>query len=202
MRKDRIAIADKRQLYVLISKIPNKPIRTFTYDMFDVVPVTFWTIPSSSSGKYHPADERNVGGAVLHAMRVYEVAYRILETLDVGSIEWSIDLSASLLHDTCCRDIDGLSDHTVDDHPLLVRRLANLHGITCVFATDVFNIIEAHMGKWGPVRYLPALSCYAVLHLADYIASKENIHIDISRRIKNGPSAEDEDHRDAEELSL
>ena len=34
----------------------------------------FWKIPSSFSGKYHPPDEHNEGGNVLHTKRVLRAA--------------------------------------------------------------------------------------------------------------------------------
>ena len=35
---------------------------------------SFWTIPSSFSGKYHPSDEHNQGGNLLHTKRVVRAA--------------------------------------------------------------------------------------------------------------------------------
>jgi len=60
---------------------------------------SFWVIPSSFSGKYHPADEHNNGGNLLHTKRVVRAASVISDSYSLSIEEKDIVFAACLLHD-------------------------------------------------------------------------------------------------------
>ena len=62
-----------------IDLISNQQIKLFVRSVL-LQAKTFWKIPSSFSGKYHPVDEHGSGGNVLHTKRVVRVAQVISDS--------------------------------------------------------------------------------------------------------------------------
>jgi hypothetical protein len=75
------AVKEHRQLYLsaAVDKIENPVIAAMVRDALKQAPPEFFTAPSSSSGKHHPADEINVGGLSLHSGRTVAMAEKLID---------------------------------------------------------------------------------------------------------------------------
>jgi hypothetical protein len=69
----------------LISLIEDDDLRGFTYFLLSQAHPDFWIIPSSSSGKYHPAWENGKGGLIRHVKAVAAFGLESLRRFGYGN---------------------------------------------------------------------------------------------------------------------
>ena len=67
----------KTQLDNEINMICNEDIKRLVRIVLDKAPEHFWTIPASSTGKYHPEYASGDGGLIRHTKAVVRVADHI-----------------------------------------------------------------------------------------------------------------------------
>ena len=166
--------------------IDNPFIRELVIGVFDNVPSHFWTQPSSGSGRFHPKDEREQGGLVLHTKRVVRLVEHLCHSYGYYGIERDKLIAAALIHDVGKFGWgEEPAERQVHGHETLPRE--QLETIDEVrdnpFFNDVFAIAEGHSGRWGPSRPfsdtgLAALA--SILHIADYIASRSDVMVDLT----------------------
>jgi len=97
------------QIKKLIWLIEDDDLRSFTYFILSQSHPTFWEIPSSSSGKYHPDWENGEGGLIRHiravmafamsALRRYGYSYETVSDADENAKVRDILAFAVLTHD-------------------------------------------------------------------------------------------------------
>jgi len=162
----------------------------------------FWKIPSSFSGKYHPADEHNEGGNVLHTKRVIRIAMIMAGSYSLSTEETDIVLAACLLHDLCkgIPSKDDESFHYDPMHPYTVgkfishcqnddKKFANESQSSTLFVGEeivqsILRIVRCHLGPWSPVpETFPITYLDYIVHLSDNIASKIHTVIEDSELI-------------------
>lgn len=101
-----------------IDRIQNTQLRETLIAYFNhVVPDYFWTIPSSSSGKYHSSFDSGEGGLVRHTKMCVLVAEELLRLEEFNKIDPDCMYAAMLLHDSFKHGKDGR--HYRADHPRL-----------------------------------------------------------------------------------
>lgn len=173
-----------------IELISNEDIRSFVRSIL-LKSKTFWEIPSSFSGKYHPPDEHNVGGNVLHTKRVVRVASILASSYSLTDSERDCVFAAALIHDVTkgiASEQEG-SFHYDPMHPYTVNKFVN----KCIqsdkaFANDtqsstlfiaeedlqtILRLVRCHLGPWSPVpETIPITYMDYIMHVADNIASK------------------------------
>lgn len=179
-----------------VSTIESTDIREFGIALLDEVPDYFFTVPASSSGKYHPKGDLGEGGLVRHSICVKKIIDHLLE---LNQVKDSISVRendmlrlAALFHD--CMKSGTQEDwknckHTSFFHPILAANFIMLQAAKNSFdfdlAKSIADIISTHMGQWNKtVRCkgllpLPETESQKLLHLADYIASRQDINIDL-----------------------
>lgn len=160
----------------------------------------FWSIPSSFSGKYHPADEHGEGGNVLHTKRVVRIASILAESYSLSSEEKDVVIAACLLHDITKGTLDlndECSFHYDPMHPYTVSKFVEkcqLHDkeygndaqSTSLFISEesvqaILRLVRCHLGPWSPVpETYPITYLDYIVHIADNIASKIHIVIEDS----------------------
>lgn len=162
----------------------------------------FWKIPSSFSGKYHPADEHNEGGNVIHTKRVVRVANIMSDSYSLSAEEKDLVLAACLLHDLCKGVVseDKCSFQYDPMHPYTVgkfithcqnddKKFANESQSSTLFLGEdivqsILRLIRCHLGPWSPVpETYPITYLDYIVHLADNIASKIHTVIEDSELI-------------------
>ena len=163
---------------------------------------SFWMIPSSFSGKYHPADEHGEGGNVLHTKRVVRVARIMAESYSLTEDEMDIITAACILHDITKGIPSENGDSFVYDpmHPYTVGRfVSKCQSIDKEYGSDaqstslfiseeaiqtILRLVRCHLGPWSPVpETYPITYMDYIVHLADNIASKIHTVIEDSELI-------------------
>lgn len=135
------------------------------------VPEYFWEKPSSSSGKYHPSDERSRYGLVLHICRVVKLVDDLCVAAQITGSERDDLIVAAILHDAFKYDLPPGNLHTVKLHCIIPGE--QLH-----ISDRINQLIRTHDGKWGlPDEWAVADEHQKLLHCADYIASRSYIHV-------------------------
>lgn len=153
----------------------------------------FYDCPSSSSGKYHPIDELAGDGTILHTKKVFAVAYDLTRGLDCEHHRDEV-LAATILHDITKQGLEKFG-HTVKDHPQIAAKLVSdvyidkFKGkLNRESALLIYFGIYYHYGPWSSGKCKKPLNSYTPeelsVYLADYIASKRFIHVDINYKFK------------------
>jgi len=158
---------------------------------------SFWTVPSSFSGKYHPLDEHNEGGNVLHTKRVVRTAKIISDSYSLSSSERDIVYAACLLHDVTKGVSYGDGGSFVYDplHPYTVgmlvkkcqendKKYTSESSSSTLYLDEetvqsILRLVRCHLGPWSPVpETVPVTYLDVIVHLADNISSKVHNIID------------------------
>jgi HD superfamily phosphohydrolase YqeK len=180
-------IDPKTRLYDLMGSIRDNSIRSWTMGFMSRAPQAFWDKPASSTGKYHKADENGVDGQVIHTLRVCAIAEHLVRMADLSEIERDILISAATLHDICKYGIEGQSEHTLSEHPQLVKSLWEKNLLVlpkCEYDVQIIDTILQHSGRWGGLPHPPPTKLGKLLHIADFIASRYNITVDLDKEME------------------
>lgn len=178
MEKDERLSLFKREL----SYIADGNLRNFTENLIADADDYFFTVPASSSGKYHPDFARGNGGLVRHTKAVaYFVNEFMRSELQFGSIsEHTAELLivAAIAHDIK-KQGDGLEGHTVKEHPFYAAEYVRAEQkkysklISKDDAEYIASIVHTHMGPWCEPK--PKTREQLMVYYADYIASRKEI---------------------------
>lgn len=186
-----------------INLINNEDIKSFIRSILLKADM-FWEIPSSFSGKYHPKDEHDSGGNVLHTKRVVRIANILADSYSLSEEERDMVLAACLIHDVTkgIRSEDKGSFHYDPMHPYTVNRFVlqcqhtdkeyanDTHSSTLFLQEDIvqsiLRLVRCHLGPWSPVpETFPITYLDYIVHIADNVASKLHIVIEDSELIND-----------------
>lgn len=190
----------RRLIEAELEAIPLVHMRGLAFYLLDHLPESFWLAPASSSGKYHPPDERGPGGTALHTARVIRLALEMAEIENLDDESRSILGVAALLHDAYKGgDGDTPREHTWSLHQVAPRFLLKKPMQEATYGGElrvadnyppevyeqilesIFRAIEAHEGRWSKLTVAQNPS-YAgavgrILHYADYVASRDYVTV-------------------------
>lgn len=173
-----------------LNDIQDDNLRQFAIQLLVNAPEYFFTVPASSSGKYHPYFAREVGGLVKHTRCVIFYAECNAESFDFEPHLRDLVIIAALAHDIKKQGDNNYGKHTVWEHPelaynfILETQKNNPDLITVEDATIIANAILCHMGKWshhpeftrGKKAYpMPVTLFDYALQSADYMASRTEL---------------------------
>lgn len=172
-----------------INLIQEESIRDFVRSVL-LKSGTFWTIPASFSSKYHPSDEHDSGGNVLHTKRVTRIANTIVDSYSLTQEERDMILAACLLHDitkgilsedASSFNYDPMHPYTVGEYILQCQFIDKEEGNDAVSSSlfiseenlqTILRLIRCHLGPWSPVpETYPITYMDYIVHLADNIAT-------------------------------
>ena len=157
------------------------------------IPEYFFTVPASSSGKYHPVGDLGEGGLVRHSISVKKMLDHLMELngyYEFTDRQKELLQLAALFHD--CMKSGTQEDyeknqHTKFLHPILAANFimycACVVGLNYDDAKFIYDAVASHMGQWNINKYgdgtlpLPQEPHQKILHLADYLASRQDINI-------------------------
>ena len=182
----------KEKFSLEIMKITDTDLQTACIKMMGEIPDYFWTVPASSSGKYHPQCDLGEGGLVRHSIMVATCAEDlVISEMFVRDCPVNRDIArvAALFHDTWK---NGIADekgeygtHTVHEHPKFasefVRKALEDANIDPLKVEMICGAIYTHMGKWCVSKYSevalskPRTDFEKMVHIADYMASRKYI---------------------------
>lgn len=157
-----------------IMSIDDAEIRKLVEATFREVPPYFWTLPASSSGKYHPPKERAAYGLVYHTKEVFRVGHYVWEAYSDTNLDEV--KAAILLHDVGRYGLGKVhAPHSLPKHPgiaadLFERVACDLDLEDKEYVPRISQAIRSHMGKWGEPS--PKSELDWIVHMADNVASK------------------------------
>lgn len=185
----------KTQLHQELLLIKNDTIRKLTRAVLDAAPDCYWTMPASTSGKYHPAHSLGEGGLIRHTKAVVHLTVHLLamEGIEPHETPYSLAIAAAILHD-CCKKADH-ERYTAFDHPLRAAKLIEAtydrlaptlpdtvpDGTTLAAVRTLCSLVSSHMGRWnldtrtGTELPRPLTPLQRLIHTADYLASRKQL---------------------------
>ena len=184
---------DTKKLLMFINEIndiQDDKLKIFISKALLSAPEYFFTVPASSSGKYHPYFAREEGGLVKHTRCVAFYAACNAESFNFTTHEKDLLIISAILHDIKKQGNNNYGRHTVWEHPELASDFVmkiqkeNPSLISESDAKKIANAILSHMGKWAhDEEYvkkkkqfpLPSTLFEFALQSADYIASRSEL---------------------------
>ncbi len=183
---------EKYQFIWELNQIQSLFIRSFVKKMLEKIPEYFYTVPASSTGKYHPDYAAGQGGLLRHTIAAVKIAVSLLENPILQKFnqdEKDIIVATLILHDTVKYGLVK-QEYTVTEHPMLVEKLYGPSMIEDAseeqkgFVELIFRAIRSHMGPWNTDRFSgkeimpkPETALERFVHMCDYLASRKFIEI-------------------------
>ena len=178
-----------------IDKLQDIENRRFANTLLNRLPEYFFSAPASSSGKYHPQNDLGEGGLVRHSISVARMLDYLLEPegyFEFDKEQQDLLKIAALFHD-CMKS--GTQEEYENNkqtkflHPLyaanFIMTMAVKSGFPYEKALFIYDAIIAHMGQWntsnneiGSKLPTPVSPGQKVLHLADFLASRNDINME------------------------
>lgn len=170
-----------------LAYIKNPKIREFTGKVLIKVPEYFFTIPASSTNKYHPSFSLGDGGLLRHTKVAVRIAVDILSLEMMNKYtedEKDIIISSLILHD-CAKKGVPESKYSIVEHPLVmanfIERDEELKNILDKETLNkILDCIRTHMGEFNKdyltkkeVLPKPKSKIQNIVHLADYLSSRK-----------------------------
>lgn len=165
-------------------------VRDFTSAAIAQIPDYFFTMPASTTGKYHPSYVLGEGGLVRHTKAAVVFARTLfeLEMLPYSDLEKDLITAALILHDGAKCGFNG-SAFTVVEHPTIMADwLKNTMGIFDKLPEEqaeiILSAISSHMGAWNKNRSgvevlpKPRSKIERFVHMCDYLASRKFIEME------------------------
>ena len=140
-----------------ISYIKNKDNQDDIKVLINLLPDYFFSIPASSTGKYHPKFASTKNGLVKHTKVAVRIAYDLFETVNnFTDNDKDLIIMALIMHDGLKKGMVE-EEYTRFDHPLLVSKLILEHSNELKMDINsvrrICSMIESHMGKWNTNKY-------------------------------------------------
>jgi len=177
-------LSDHTTLNKEVSLIENGKIRTFVAQCLEKAPDYFWTCPSSSTGKYHPADENTMGGTILHTKRVTRIAADLCFSMGVTSVEKDCVIAAAIMHDMCKLGYPEEGRWTAPGHGALWINVANKVIKSNVIIDSptiqtIGRLIACHMGRFDIPYVMADNKLDTILQVSDYVASRAYVKVEV-----------------------
>lgn len=178
-----------------LGTIKNDRLRGFAKMALGQFNPYFFEIPASSSGKYHSDSDRAYGGLVHHTKSTVLVFNHLMRTeqFDITEHEADLGIIALICHDALKNGTTD-SGRTLSAHPLLASRFVRelqvptIYELTSEELDIVCNCIERHSGIWNrdyvtqeEIMGKPETPLEKAVHLSDYIASRKEIEISLTK---------------------
>lgn len=177
----------------VIDELKDIENRRFANSLLNRVPDYFFTVPASSSGKYHPKNDLGEGGLVRHSISVVRMLEHLVEPegyFDFDEDQLDCLKIAALFHDCMksgTQEEYEKSRHTKFLHPLYAANFIMSIAIESEYpyekALFIYDTVISHMGQWNTNKNEsgklpePVTVSQKVLHLADYLASRKDINM-------------------------
>lgn len=179
----------KKELYFEneINHILNEDIKRDLKEMINLLPDYFFTIPASSTGKYHPAFASGNRGLIRHTKVAVQIAYDLL-SLEMYNEKFTpkekdLIIYALILHDGLKCGIEK-SEYTLFTHPILISEFILAKSkLNNDDKELVSNMVRSHMGQWNTNKYeetvlpKPKTKYERFVHICDYLASRKYIDV-------------------------
>ena len=181
---DKVKVFEEELKYI---KDPD--IRESLSIMINYIPDYFFTIPASSTGKYHPSYALGDGGLVRHTKVAVRMAIELYGIYKFSSEVKDLIIFSLVLHDSVKKGIEE-EKYTRFDHPLVAVEFIKEHSKELKLTKEQIDLvsecISSHMGRFNTSEYsdiilpLPKSVEQKFVHMCDYLASRKviDIHFD------------------------
>ena len=177
----------------LLNKFETDEIRDYCTDMIKEIPDYIFTIPSSTSFKYHNKPQCQPHGQIIHILMFAEVMNYVLglEYVKEKTNERQRDClcCTPIFHDAIKCGLNG-SQYTVHEHPMLagewVRNTSVEHDVDADTKAYIARLCESHSGEWTSTKRSktvlpkPENDEQFFVHMCDYLASRSNLDMTYS----------------------
>lgn len=153
------------------------------------LPMYFWDVSASSTGKYHPDYACSEHGLVKHTKAAVRIAYDLLNLEQCGfnQLQKDIVIASLIVH-------DGLKSgwkygYTAFEHPLYMKEFIlenkakhELHSEDSTIALWA-DCVASHMGQWNTSSYSnvilpkPVSELQQFVHMCDFLASRKYLEV-------------------------
>lgn len=185
----------KELLKEYFNSVQDENVKKFMEQCIETIPEYWFTVPASSTGKYHPNYALGNGGLMRHTIALLRFFDRLVHNSMYGSPftnrEMDLMRVACLMHDSRKSGSDedyAVNKYTRFEHPILAANV--VRAIETEFITDeekeiIANAIESHMGQWNVDTYgkskvelpLPTNKYQKLVHLVDYLAAQKGVEV-------------------------
>jgi len=182
----------------LLNNFETTHMELYCKEMIQTIPDYLFEIPSSTSLKYHNATQCKPHGQIYHILMFGEIMNYIL------GLEYVINKTTPeqrdcfrctpIFHDALKCGTEG-SKYTVHEHPILagkwIRETIVEHDISQELKDYIARLCESHSGQWTSSKksetILPSLENdeQFLVHLCDYLSSRNNLDMIYDNSIKN-----------------
>jgi hypothetical protein len=180
----------------LLNKFETDEIRNYCTDMIKEIPDYIFTIPSSTSFKYHNKTQCQPHGQIFHILMFAEVMNYVLglEYVKEKTNERQRDClrCTPIFHDAIKYGLNG-SQYTVHEHPMLagewVRNTSVEHDVDADTKAYIARLCESHSGEWTSTKRSktvlpkPENDEQFFVHMCDYLASRSNLDMTYSDEV-------------------
>lgn len=179
-----------------LSYINDEKLRDFARMCLTLTPDYFFTMPASTTGKYHPDYSLGEGGLVRHTKAAVRFANDLLSLEQFSDYPHDEIIVALLLHDSIKKGKDG-SAFTTNNHPKLagdfIEETAKLTGYDGENAHYIAEMVRSHMGQWNDNGNLPKplTKSEKFVHMCDYLASRKYLIVKDLQEEKDGGVSKD-----------
>ena len=187
----------EKEFEMELSYINDKKIKEALLKVIKLLPDYWFTIPASSTGKYHPEYALGDGGLLRHSKAAMRIGFELLSDPSIGdkytSHEKDLMLMALLIHDGIKLGIPK-ERYTRFDHPILMAEFLMEYeeeiGLEMEDIEFLGDVIKTHMGVWtkdyngNEVLEPPKTKYQNFVHMCDYLAAKKCILIPFDKQNK------------------
>ena len=182
----------------LLDKFETEEVRLYCEDMVENIPDYIFTMPSSTSGKFHNATQCLPHGQVYHiimfgAIMNYRLALKCNKKKYSNPIHRDAMRCVPIFHDAVKCGWNG-SAFTVHDHPMLagawVRETKVEHDIDEDVKEMIARMCERHSGEWTSSKRSktvlpePETDMEILVHECDILSSRSDIDMQPSEYLK------------------
>ena len=181
--------------------IGNQIFRRVVADIYKATPQNFFEMPASTSGFYHPIDERVRFGTMVHLKKMAVMSKEAANKYGFEKDERQVDIltTAALVHDAPFKYMfnNEKGKFTTDpDHAtknaMFLEETLNCSQYDNMPIEDKKLLIAAvgyHMGRWGyfdnyaitnELKHLESHPVVLALHEIDYYSSRNRVMVDYS----------------------
>ena len=189
---------DKVKVFeTLLSQFETDEMRDYCRDMIEKIPDYIFTIPSSTSLKYHNKTQCQPHGQIFHILMFGEIMNYILgleymQNKYPNPLQRDCFRCTPIFHDAIKCGFDG-SKYSVHEHPMLagewIRNTSVEHDIEQKHKEYIARLCERHSGQWTESKRSkvilpkPENDGHFLVHLCDYLASRSNLDMTYSDEV-------------------
>lgn len=190
---------DKRKIFELLTtNFETEAFRQYYLDMVEQIPDYIFTMPSSTTGKYHNATQCQPHGQLYHIFMFHSILEHLLRLKGnkerfATPEERDAMRCVPAFHDAVKCGWNG-SQYTVADHPMLAKvwvlQTKVEHNIPEEYRKMIADMCEAHSGEWNKdkkgeeIMSEPRNDRELFIHECDILASRPDIDWIISPDLK------------------